>query len=256
MNTDAKGLLDTAQVEEARPATVERSQRELNERRRRLEQSEQTLTESKRPEDQLRMMIDNIPTLAWSCRPDGTTEFLNQRWLDYTGLSLEEALGWGWQVPVHPEDLGKLMDTWLGLLACGEPGEEEARLRRFDGEYRWFLFRAVPVRDEQGVVVRWYGTNTEIEDLKRAEEQHQGDQRQIRRIIDAIPQQIVVLGPDGKTLYANQAVLDYTGLSSEDVQREDFRVRVFHPEDVAQVRDERQQALARGVPFELEQRAL
>lgn len=148
------------------------------------------------------------------------------------------------------------MDTWRGLLACGEPGEEEARLRRFDGEYRWFLFRAVPVRDEQGVVVRWYGTNTEIEDLKRAEERHQGDQRQIRRIIDAIPQQIVILGPDGATLYANQAVLDYTGLSVEEVQREDFRVRVFHPEDVAQVRDERQKALARGVPFELEQRAL
>src|SRR5918999_1136669 len=104
-------------------------------------------------------MIDTIPTLAWSCRPDGTTEFLNQRWLDYTGLSLEEALGWGWKVPVHPEDLGKLIDTWSLLLASGEPGEEEARLRRFDGEYRWFLFRAVPVRDERG----------HIENRKRAE---------------------------------------------------------------------------------------
>ena len=217
--------------------------------------SEQTLTDIIRSEGQLRMMIDTIPTLAWSCRPDGTTEFLNQRWLDYTGLSFQEALGWGWKVPVHPEDLGRLMDTWRNLLARGEPGEEEARLRRFDGEYRWFLFRTVPVRDEQGAVVRWYGTNTDIEDLKRAEERHQGDQRQIRRLIDAIPQQIVVLGPDGETLYANQAVLDYTGLSLAEVQREDFRVRVFHPEDVAHLRDERQQALARGVPFELEQRA-
>jgi hypothetical protein len=76
MNADAKGLLDTVQVEEARPATVERYQRELNERRRRLEQSEQTLADSKRPEDPLRIMIDTIPALAWSCRPDGTTEFL------------------------------------------------------------------------------------------------------------------------------------------------------------------------------------
>ena len=121
-------------------------------------------------EDQLRIMIDKIPTLAWACRPDGTTEFLNQRWLDYTGLSLEEALGWGWQVPVHPEDLGKLMEAWQGLLGSADPGEAEARLRRFDGEYRWFLFRAVPVRDEQQKIVRWYGTNTDIEDLKRAEE--------------------------------------------------------------------------------------
>ncbi len=86
-------------------------------------------------EDFLRTMIDQIPTLAWSCWPDGTTEFLNQRWLDYTGLSMEEALGWGWKAVIHSEDLENLMATWLGLLASGEPGQEEARLRRFDGEY-------------------------------------------------------------------------------------------------------------------------
>ncbi|PYV40835.1 MAG: hypothetical protein DMG06_18995, partial [Acidobacteria bacterium] len=82
-------------------------------------------------EDQFRLMIDKIPTLAWSCLPDGTAEFLNQRWLDYTGLSLEEALGWGWKIAIHPEDLAKLMATWLGLVASGEPGEQEARLQRF-----------------------------------------------------------------------------------------------------------------------------
>jgi PAS domain S-box-containing protein len=120
-------------------------------------------------EDFLRTMIDKIPILAWSCRPDGTAELLNQRWLDYTGLSLEEGCGWGWQAAIHPDDLGKLMATWLGLLASGEPGQEEARLRRFDGEYRWFLFRAVPLRDDQGKIVRWHGTNTDIEDRKRAE---------------------------------------------------------------------------------------
>jgi formate hydrogenlyase transcriptional activator len=264
MDGDSKERRDTAQPEEAHRVELKCCQRELKECHARVEQMEtllthtveweKTLAKSKRTEDQLRMMIDTIPTLAWSCRPDGTTEFLNQRWLDYTGLTFQEALDWGWKAPIHPDDLGKLMDTWLGLLASGEPGEEEARLQHFDGEYRWFLFRAVPVRDEHGAVVRWYGTNTDIEDLKRAEERHQGDQRQIRRIIDAIPQQIVVLGPDGETLYANQAVLDYTGLSIEEVQREDFRVRVFHSEDVAQVRDERQKALACRVPFELEQR--
>jgi PAS domain S-box-containing protein len=188
MNADARGLLDAAQVEEARPATVERSQRELHERRRRWEQSEQTLADSKGPEDPLRKMIDTIPTLAWSCRPDGTIEFVNQRWLDYTGLSFEEALGWGWKVPVHPEDLGKRLDTWLRLLAYGEPGEGEARLRRFDGEYRWFLFRAVPVRDEQGSVVRWYGTITDIEDLKQAEALLAGENR--------------LLDDDGQRLFA------------------------------------------------------
>src|SRR5262249_4872070 len=89
-------------------------------------------------------MIDTISILAWSCFPDGTTEFLNQRWLDYTGLSHERALGWGWKSAIHPEDLDKLISTWLRLLASGEPGQEEARLRRFDGEYRCFLSALCP----------------------------------------------------------------------------------------------------------------
>jgi PAS domain S-box-containing protein len=141
----------------------------------------------------LRTMIDQIPILAWSCGPDGTAEFLNQRWLDYTGLSPGDALGWGWKGPIHPEDLGKLMDTWLRLLSAGEPGEQEARLRRFDGEYRWFLFRAVPVRHERGKVVRWYGTNTDIEDMKAAEEKHRQSDRELRQLIDIVPQHIFAL---------------------------------------------------------------
>jgi PAS domain S-box-containing protein len=133
-------------------------------------------------EDFLRTMVDKIPTLAWSCWPDGTTEFLNQRWLEYTGLSMEEALGWGWKTVIHAEDLENLMATWLGQFASGEPGQEEARLRRFDGKYRWFLFRAVPVRDEQGKVIRWYGTNTDIEDLKRAESLLSAEKRTLEMI--------------------------------------------------------------------------
>jgi PAS domain S-box-containing protein len=123
----------------------------------------------------LRLMIDHIPTLAWSWRPDGATTFLNQRGFDYTGLSLEQARGGGGHVAIHPDDLGKLTDTWLALLASGEPDEAEVRLRRGDGAYRWFLFRAVPVRDEGGKIIRWYGTSTDIEDLKRAEVRQQGD---------------------------------------------------------------------------------
>ena len=132
----------------------------------------------------VREMIDKIPILAWSCQPDGTTDFLNQRWLDYTGLSTEEAVGWGWQAAIHSEDLGKLMDTWLRLLATGEPEEVEGRLRRFDGEYRWFLFRAVPIRDEKGKVVRWYGTNTDIEDRKWAEALLAGENRLLKMMAE------------------------------------------------------------------------
>src|ERR1700719_122270 len=161
--------------------------------------------------------IDAIPTLAWSARPDGSAEFLNRRWLDYTGLSAEEASDWGWAAALHTEDRERLMDSWRHLLASGEPGEIEARLRRHDGEYRWFLFRIEPLRDELGNIVRWYATNTDIENLKRTEEKLRQDEREIRQITDAIPQTIVIQRPDGTPMYANQAVLDYSGFTMEDV---------------------------------------
>ncbi len=113
--------------------------------------------------------VDAIPTLAWSARPDGSAEFLNRRWLDYTGLSAEEASDWGWTAAVHTEDRDRLMDFWRDLLASGEAGEIEARLRRYNGDYRWFLFRVEPVRDNHGNIFKWYGANTDIEDRKRAE---------------------------------------------------------------------------------------
>jgi len=113
--------------------------------------------------------VDAIPTLAWSARRDGSAEFLNRRWLDYTGLSAEEASDWGWTAAVHTEDRDRVMDSWRHLLDSGEAGEIEARLRRYDGDYRWFLFRVEPVRDNHGGILKWYGANTDIEDRKRAE---------------------------------------------------------------------------------------
>jgi formate hydrogenlyase transcriptional activator len=209
----------------------------------------------KESEDQFRTMIDTIPTLAWSFRPDGAAEFLNQRWLDFTGLSLEQAVGTGWNVSIHSEDLARLMETWSRLLVSGEPGEVEARLRRFDGEYRWFLFRAVPVRNEQGKVIRWYGTSTDVENLKRAQEKLRQDETELRQIVDTVAQLVIFLRPDGSALHANRFTLEYTGLSLEDLKAKDFRERVFHPDDVERLREERQKALLRGIPFENEQRA-
>jgi len=116
-----------------------------------------------------RLVVDAIPTLAWPAQGDGSADFFNQRWLDYTGLSAEEARDWGWTVALHPEDLNGLVGYWRSVLASGEPGEIEGRLRRFDGAYRWFLFRATPSFDNDGRVVKWFGTNTDIEDRKRAE---------------------------------------------------------------------------------------
>ena len=147
------------------------------------------------------------------------------------------------------------MEKWREMLVSGEPGEIEARLRRHDGVFRRFLIRAEPLRDETGKIVRWYGTSTDIEERKQAEEELRHDEMELRQITDAIAQFITVLAPDGTALYANQSVLDFSGRSLEEVMAPDFRTRFFHPEDVERLRDERQLALSRGVPFENEQRA-
>ena len=120
-------------------------------------------------ERNLKLIIDTIPALAWSARPDGNAEFFNQHYLDFVGLSAEQARDGGWMAAVHPDDLNGVTATWQRMVASQGAGETEARLRRQDGEYRWFLMRAHPLRDEKGDIVKWYGINTDIEDRKRAE---------------------------------------------------------------------------------------
>src|ERR1700724_3359497 len=204
----------------------------------------------------LQTVIDTVPSFLWTSLPDGSKEYLNKRWYEYTGLSLEQGEGWGWKVVVHPDDLDQLFREWRALLDAPKPGELETRIRRYDGEYRWFLIRVVPQFDAEGNVVRWFGSNTDIEDRKRTEKKLLEEERELRRITDAIPQTIVVLDPDGHPLYANQAMLDYTGLTMQDVVASDFRARTYHPEDLERVREERKAGLARGLPFEIEQRTL
>jgi PAS domain S-box-containing protein len=127
----------------------------------------------RRSEKELRDVIETIPTMAFSSLPDGSTEFINRRWFEYTGLSLKSTSGFGWQVTVHPDDLNGHVSKWQTSLASGEPFENEVRHRSVDGEYRWFLIRAVPLRDECGRLLKWYGTLTDIEDRKRAEEERE-----------------------------------------------------------------------------------
>jgi PAS domain S-box-containing protein len=135
---------------------------DIDERKR----AEEALAASER---NLKLTIDTIPALAWSARLDGSAEFFSQHYLDFVGLSAEQAIGWGWTTAVHPEDVSGLVSTWQRIVASEVPGEAEARLRRYDGDYRWFLFRTNPLRDERGTIVNWYGVNTDIEDRKRAE---------------------------------------------------------------------------------------
>jgi PAS domain S-box-containing protein len=141
----------------------------------------------RRSEDHLRLVIDTIPSLVWSAHPDGYIDYFNKRWIEYTGLTPDKAGGWGWQTAVNPEDLPGLLDFWKSILASGKPGEAEARLRRFDGVYRWFLFRGVPLHDEFGNLVKWYGTNTDIEYRKWAEALLAGEKHVLELIANGNP---------------------------------------------------------------------
>lgn len=368
------------------------------------------------------LVVDAIPAHIWRAAPDGAIQFVNRQWMDYTGLSQAESQGWAWASTnvIHPDDLPGLLDTWQRVLAAGQPDEAEARVRRVDGEYRWYLIRAVPVRDQAGAIVGWYGTNADIEERKRAQALLRGEnevleklaqghalppildglcrmvegllsesfvsimllnadgdrlfyaatgslpsdyiaafdgvtvgpsagpcgtaayrnasvivpdidedpswvprrslaaasgvracwstpihssagvvlgtfaivsrrvgspttfhqtviaevthlaslaithtrreaalrqsETQYRQIIDAIPQLIAALSPTGQILYANKSVLEYSGLSEQDLTEEAFRHRIFSVEDLERLAEERQRGLEKGVAFELEMR--
>jgi PAS domain S-box-containing protein len=135
-----------------------------------LSRVRESLNAAETARNELRLAIDSIPALVWTTLPDGSGEFSNERWLEYTGLSREDARAWGYASAIHPEDYERLLPTWDASFRTGTPIEDEARLRRADGEYRWFLHRALPLRDGRGDIVKWYGTSFDIEERKRTKE--------------------------------------------------------------------------------------
>jgi PAS domain S-box-containing protein len=128
------------------------------------------ITERKRAEERTRLIIDTVPAQLWTESPDGVVDFVNRRWIDYTGMTLEQAVGSGWNRMVHPDDIERVLSKWRILVSEGKPREIESRLRRFDGEYRWFLSRCCPLVDRSGNILGWYGSDTDIHDRKEAEE--------------------------------------------------------------------------------------
>jgi PAS domain S-box-containing protein len=143
---------------------------------------EMAVDEVKKSQDRLRLVIDTIPGMVWSARPDGSIDFVNPPWVEYHAFSLADPGSGGIRDLIHPEDLDESVNKWRAALATGEPYEMELRKRRADGDYRWFMTRAVPLRDELGNIVRWYGTSTEIEDRKRAEMLLAGEKRLLEMI--------------------------------------------------------------------------
>jgi PAS domain S-box-containing protein len=206
----------------------------------------------RKSEDSVRMVIDTIPAMAWSVLPDGALDFVNQRWLEYAGLCLKEAIDEPTRT-VHPDDLPRAVQKWSVDMAAGDPYEHEMRLRRADGEYRWFLIRIVPLRDKQGNIVKWYGTGTDIEDRKRAEDALHRSEDRLRQVVDTIPAIVWSALPDGAVDFVNDRWLQYTGLSREDSLGW-RRTATIHRDDFARATDYWRTVLLSGEPAELEQR--
>ncbi len=182
------------------------------------------ITERKRMEEalrkqekELREVVETIPAMTVTVLPDGTNVFIGKRFAEYSGLSPEDAQGSGWKTCVHPDDLDLHVRKWRASLASGEPIELETRFRRADGQYRWFLARAVPLRDEAGNILNWYEVLTDIEDRKRAEAVLRERETRIRRLIDANIIGIFIWDFDGRIIEANDAFLRMVGYDREDL---------------------------------------
>jgi PAS domain S-box-containing protein len=196
----------------------------------------------------LSRVIDTLPCLVWTSLPDGRADFVNQRWCEYTGVSFDDSCGAGWQAAIHPDDRPALL-----LQSLVSSGELEARLRRFDGEYRWCLLRTDPVTDDAGEAVGRCGVATDIEDRKRREEASEARGRNFQQIVDGLPEIVALFAADGKIVFCNKQMLEYLGETLEQVQAK-ASADNFHPDDRDEVLTQWAAAVQSGEPFDFEAR--
>jgi PAS domain S-box-containing protein len=201
----------------------------------------------------LRRVTQIIPGMLWSATPEGEVDYCNRPWLEFAAMTEEQAKGWGWATAIYPDDRNGLIESWHSSLASGIPLDMEARVRRFDGAYRWFLFRANPLRDESGNIIKWYGTNIDIEDRKRGEEALRASELSWRQIIDNIPGFVHTTSAMGEVEFLNQQLLEYFGKSSEEL-KDWSRLDIVHPDDLPRVIEAWRMSIETGQAYEVEQR--
>src|SRR5467141_2809906 len=223
----------------------------FNDTARRLRDLYATLQSS---EDRLRLVIDTIPAYARSARPDGSLDFINQRFLEFTGRSMADILGLGWGSLVHPDDLTRYVGEWHAAVATGRPMESEARVRRMDGDYRWLLIRNVPLRSEMGNIVNWYGTAIDIEERHRAEDALRRSEAYL-----AEAQRLSNTGSfgwsvsSGEILWSEETsrIFQYDRTTKPTVE---LILQRVHPEDTVNVKQTIENASMNGKDFEHEYR--
>ncbi|HXI98709.1 MAG TPA: PAS domain-containing protein [Gemmatimonadaceae bacterium] len=204
-------------------------------------------------QNDLSRVVDALPGLVWTALPDGDIDFLNQRWCEYTGLSAEEAQGRGWQAAVHPDDLHLLLERWPSEMAGGARGEMEARLRRFDGEYRWFLFRTFPLVDASGQIEKWCGMNTDIDDRRRREKNLRAIETNYSEFVESFPGLMVTMTLTGQVELFSADILQYFGKTPDELRNWQMSDAV-HPDDLPRVITAFTEAVTTGKPYCIEHR--
>jgi PAS domain S-box-containing protein len=195
------------------------------------------ITETKRTEEKIRLserelrtIIEIMPAYMGTSLPNGTADFLSQSWLDYSGQTREEAMGWGWAGAVHPDDLDRVLANWKAGLTSGKPVEQEFRCRRADGIYHWFLNRNLPLRDDKGTIVKWYGILFDVNSLKETESALQAREHELVGIIETIPSMLWSLLPTGEPSHLSKRFLEYFGAPFEEFVNRGW-MSVIHPDD-------------------------
>jgi PAS domain S-box-containing protein len=186
---------------------------------------------ARRSERELRDVVNTVPAQVWSTSPEGQVDFVNDRWLQFTGLALDEAFGWKWEAVLHPDDGTRVVTDWHTALKNGRAMESETRVRRADGEYCWWIIRNVPLRDENGRLVRWYGTAIDIEDRKRAEQALRKSEERWRSVFENSAIGVALTDLNGRFLATNHVYQTIVGYTEEelravnflDVTHEDYR---------------------------------
>jgi hypothetical protein len=184
----------------------------------------------RRSEKELQILVEAIPAYVGTNLPDGSLDFISQSWLDYTGLSREQWMGWGWVSTMHPDDVDRVMANWQAALAAAAPVEYQLRCRGADGIYHWFLYRGVPFCDDEGKVIKWYGTVTNIDVLKDTESALQSREQQLVGIIETIPSMLWSLWPNGEPSHLSKRFLDYFGAPFEEFLNWGW-MNIIHPDD-------------------------
>jgi PAS domain S-box-containing protein len=215
-----------------------------------LRRSEALLVES---EQRFRLIVDSIPGLVLTMTAEGELEFVSQQCLDYFGLTLDKLKGWTTSDIVHRDDLPRVLATWRHSIETGDPYDSEYRIRRADGIYRWFHVRALPVRDTDSRIIRWYALHADIDDRKRVEEALRASEESFRLTIASIPGLVNTMGPSGELESANQRWLDYHGKTLQEMKGWETS-DVIHPDDLPRAATAWKRSVETGQPFENEYR--